>query len=103
MLPPIHPSNSSTRLVLYSGKWNRYISIPVVKFLLHQLIHTSNMEVGNYYHPCLYQGGKKGQYSESTGHLPLVSIPKLSVEREAPPKGNISRACWDEPAEMSQI
>lgn len=50
-----------------------------------------------------YQGGKKGQHSQSTEHAPQVSLPRLSVQRQAPPKDSIRKACWDEPTKMSQI
>lgn len=82
ILPPINPSNLSMRLFLYSDKWNRYI--PVVKMLLHQLIHTTNMQVGDYYHPCLYHEGK-GSFHRALGiFLKLVSH-ELSLRKEAPP------------------
>lgn len=50
-----------------------------------------------------YQGGKKGQHFQSTEHAPQVSVPRLSVQRQAPPKDSIRKACWDEPTKMSQI
>lgn len=51
----------------------------------------------------LYQEGKKGQHSQSTECASQVSLPRLSVQRQATPKGNIRKACWDEPTKMSQI
>jgi len=61
----------------YLGKWHGYISIPAVKLLLHQLTHTQNMRVGNYYHPhFIMEKRKHGIYGTWHCVSPLGQSPQ---------------------------